>query len=229
MEFSTKIRLFWTHLMEHDSNSDTSIAGGIPIHIVDDDPAVLDALSIVFDSEGYSVIAHENGDAFLEIASESPACVLLDVHMPGRSGLEILKMLQARNYPAPIIVISGQGDIPMAVSAMQQGAVDFIEKPFDANRLLSKVKRALEQYAPDAAAAPNATAPFAGEELLTPRERDVLHQIASGASNKEAGNRLGISPRTVEVHRARIMDKLGARNAADLVRIVFSKPANEDH
>lgn len=215
--------------MEHNTKPGTSIASSISIHIVDDDPAVRDALSIVFDSEGYSVMAHENGDTFLEVARKAPACVLLDVHMPGRSGIEILKTLQAKNYPAPVIVISGQGDIPMAVSAMQQGAVDFIEKPFDANRLLYKVKRALEQFQSDAGPESDATAPFAGEELLTPRERDVLRQIASGASNKEAGHRLGISPRTVEVHRARIMDKLDARNAADLVRIVYSKPASGDH
>lgn len=215
--------------MERKISRDSPVARDIPIHIVDDDPAVLDALSIVFDSEGYSVMAHECGDAFLEVAEQSPACVLLDVHMPGRSGIEILNTLQAKNYPAPVIIISGQGDIPMAVSAIKRGAFDFIEKPFDANSLLNKVKRALERFGSDAEPEADASAPFAGEELLTPREREVLRQIASGASNKEAGQRLGISPRTVEVHRARIMDKLGARNAADLVRIVFSKPAGEDH
>lgn len=193
---------------------------GTPIHIVDDDPAVRDALSVVFELEGFDVMAHENGETFItSLYDQPPACVLLDVHMPGRSGIDILQALQENDYEAPIFIISGQGDIPMAVSAIQRGAVDFIEKPFDVDTLLHKVTKALEKQP---AIARQSHTGFDGKELLTPREREVLEQIASGASNKEAGLKLKISPRTVEVHRARIMDKLGARNAADLVRIVFS-------
>ncbi|MBV5266766.1 response regulator transcription factor [Pinisolibacter aquiterrae] len=196
------------------------------IYIVDDEPAVRDALAVVFEMEGFTVVGFETGDAFLEAAkNHQPACVFLDVHMPGRSGLDILKALNADHYPAPIFIISGQGDIPMAVTAIKYGAFDFIEKPFDAGQIVDRVREALAAQARRAAgeAHPNGVAAdFPGRELLTPREIEVLGQITAGASNKEAGRHLGISPRTIEVHRARIMEKLGARNAADLVRIVLT-------
>jgi FixJ family two-component response regulator len=196
------------------------------IYIVDDDPAVRDALSVVFELEGYSVFGYETGDAFLEaVKARQPACVFLDVHMPGRSGLDILKTLNADHYPAPIFIISGQGDIPMAVTAIKYGAFDFIEKPFDADQIIRRVQEALDAQARRSTEDPKAGAvahDFPGRELLTPREIEVLGQITAGASNKEAGRHLGISPRTIEVHRARIMEKLGARNAADLVRIVLT-------
>ncbi len=196
------------------------------IYIVDDEPAVRDALAVVFEMEGFTVAGFETGDAFLEAAkNHQPACVFLDVHMPGRSGLDILKALNADHYPVPIFIISGQGDIPMAVTAIKYGAFDFIEKPFDAGQIVDRVREALAAQARRAAgeAHPNGVAAdFPGRELLTPREIEVLGQITAGASNKEAGRHLGISPRTIEVHRARIMEKLGARNAADLVRIVLT-------
>lgn len=196
------------------------------IYIVDDDPAVRDALGVVFELEGYAVTGYESGDAFLEAAkTHPPACVFLDVHMPGRSGLDILKALNADHYPAPIFIISGQGDIPMAVTAIKYGAFDFIEKPFDAELIVNRVREALDAQARRAAGEHKGdvvTHDFPGRELLTPREIEVLGQITAGASNKEAGRHLGISPRTIEVHRARIMEKLGARNAADLVRIVLT-------
>lgn len=192
------------------------------IYIVDDDPAVRDALSIIFDLEDFSVDAFDNGDTFLNAASrQEPACVILDVHMPGRSGIDILKSLNADEYPAPIFIISGQGDIPMAVNAIKQGAFDFIEKPFDADTVVTRVREAIEATARRKESKGGLQA-FPGHETLTPREREVLEQITGGASNKEAGRTLGISPRTIEVHRARIMEKLGARNAADLVRIVLT-------
>jgi two-component system, LuxR family, response regulator FixJ len=196
------------------------------IFVVDDDPAVRDALSIVLSMEGFSVSGFADGATFLAATrAHTPGCVILDVHMPGRSGLDILKELNAHHYPAPIFIISGQGDIPMAVDAIKHGALDFIEKPFDADTVVSRVREAIETTARRAAA--SAAVPlrpnFPGMDLLTPREREVLSQIASGASNKEAGRHLGISPRTIEVHRARIMEKLGAKNAADLVRIVLTE------
>ncbi len=198
----------------------------LTIHVVDDDPAVRDALGIVFEMEGYRVAGFESGDAFLEVAkAKPPACVFLDVHMPGRSGLDILKSLNADHYPAPIFIISGQGDIPMAVTAIKFGAFDFIEKPFDMEQIVARLREALEAQARRGSDEHKASAvshDFVGRELLTPRELEVLGQITAGASNKEAGRHLGISPRTIEVHRARIMEKLGARNAADLVRIVLT-------
>ncbi|MBB4305297.1 FixJ family two-component response regulator [Rhodobium orientis] len=193
------------------------------IFIVDDDPAVRDALGVVFEMEGFRVLTFATGDAFIDVVHrEDPGCVLLDVHMPGRSGIDILSELNAEHYPAPIFIISGQGDIPMAVNAVKQGAFDFIEKPFDADTVVGRVRDALGAMSKGTNGGGTRDWDFPGHEHLTPRERQVLEQITSGATNKEAGRILGISPRTIEVHRARIMEKLGARNAADLVRIVLS-------
>lgn len=194
------------------------------IFIVDDDAAVRDALSVVFMLEGFTVRGFQDGSEFVTTARDvSPSCVILDVHMPGRSGLDILRDLNADHYPSPIFIISGQGDIPMAVQAIKSGAFDFIEKPFDAETVVQRVKDAIAAAERRKDRADGSIGEvFPGSDLLTPREREVLHQIAAGASNKEAGRSLGISPRTIEVHRARIMEKLGAKNAADLVRIVLT-------
>lgn len=201
------------------------MSGAKHIFIVDDDPAVRDALSVVFQIEGYNVSGFADGASFIAASrSLEPACVVLDVHMPGRSGLDILRELNAQHYPAPIFIISGQGDIPMAVDAIKHGALDFIEKPFDADTVVSRVRAAIDSAERRKSHTTTArmNLSFPGTEHLTPREREVLGEIASGASNKEAGRHLGISPRTIEVHRARIMEKLGAKNAADLVRIVLT-------
>ena len=193
------------------------------IFIVDDDPAVRDALELVFSLAGFKVAAFAEGVAFLAAARQRvPACIILDVNMPGPSGLELLRELNAEHYPAPLFIMSGQGDIPMAVEAIRNGAVDFIEKPFDSDMVVSRIRNAIMMSAQRMMGG-GALPEFAGRELLTPREREVLAQITAGASNKEAGRLLGISPRTVEVHRARIMEKLGARNAADLVRTVLGQ------
>ena len=203
-----------------------SDTGAGAIFIVDDDQLVLNALSVVLSREGYQVTGFAEGASFLAAArAQTPACIILDVQMPGQSGLDILKELNAQNYPAPIFIISGVGDIPMAVEAIKSGALDFIEKPFDATTVVTRVREAIEAWARRAQRGASADVPaktFAGQDLLTSRERDVLNQIAAGLSNKQAGRELGISPRTIEVHRARIMEKLGAKNAADLVRIVMS-------
>jgi FixJ family two-component response regulator len=195
------------------------------VFVVDDDPSVRDALSVIFTLEGFHVSGFADGTTFLNAArARTPSCIVLDVHMPGRSGLDILRELNAQHYPAPIFIISGQGDIPMAVEAIKNGALDFIEKPFDADTVVQRVREAIDAWERRNKNGKGdlIAANFLGNELLTPREREVLTQIAAGASNKEAGRQLGISPRTIEVHRARIMEKLGARNAADLVRIVLS-------
>ena len=197
------------------------------VFIVDDDPLVLNALSAVLSREGYQVSGFGEGASFLAAArARTPTCIILDVQMPGQSGLDILKELNAQQYPAPIFIISGVGDIPMAVEAIKSGALDFIEKPFDAATVVTRVREAIEAWARRAERGTSADVPpktFAGQDLLTARERDVLNQIAAGLSNKQAVRELGISPRTFEVHRARIMEKLGAKNAADLVRIVLSE------
>ena len=196
------------------------------IFIVDDDPLVLNALTIVLSREGYQITGFAEGASFLAAAkSRTPTCIILDVQMPGQSGLDILKELNAQNYPAPIFIISGVGDIPMAVEAIKSGALDFIEKPFDATTVVTRVREAVEAWSRRArdGSGDILSKTFPGHDQLTARERDVLNQIAAGSSNKQAGRDLGISPRTIEVHRARIMEKLGAKNAADLVRIVLSE------
>src|ERR1700755_3454450 len=196
------------------------------IFVVDDDPAVRETISIVLSTGGYEVICFADGAALLAVArTRTPACILLDVHIPGRSGLDILKELHGEDYPAPIFIISGQGDIAMAVTAIKHGALDFIEKPFRGNEIVARLNEAIEAYARRQAhlPPPNTSAVHSpGREPLTRREREVLEQFTSGASNKEAGRTLGISPRTIEDHRANIMKKLGAKNAADLVRIVMT-------
>lgn len=188
------------------------------IYIIDDDMAVRDALSALFALEGFQVQAFQSGDQFLELAGDlDPACILLDIRMPGRTGLEVLQELKSSGYQAPVFMISGHGDIPMAVQAMKAGAIDFIEKPFDAETVVGHVRDAI---AVQQRAAPETKNRLAG---LTKRESEVLAKIASGKSSKETARDLGVSPRTVETHRARIMAKLKARNAADLVRIALAE------
>ena len=200
------------------------------IFVVDDDPAVRETLSIVLSAAGYQVICFADGTALLAVArSRIPACILLDVHIPGRSGLDILKELHGEDYPAPIFIISGQGDIAMAVSAIKNGALDFIEKPFRGSEIVARLEEAIGAYArrrAENSASSIASLHLPGREPLTRREREVLEQFTSGATNKEAGRHLGISPRTIEDHRANIMKKLGARNAADLIRIVMTAQRN---
>jgi two-component system, LuxR family, response regulator FixJ len=197
----------------------------LDVVVVDDDPAVRDSLATIFEIEGFKVRTYGSADEFLTIGRRTkPDCLLLDVHMPMRSGLDVLEAIGGATYPAPVIMISGQADIPMAVAAIKAGAHDFVEKPFDAEAVTSMVREAVRVYRErsNSATRPPSSRRFPGAETLTAREIEVLDQIAQGASNKEAGRLLGISPRTIEVHRARIMEKLGARNTADLMRIVLS-------
>ncbi len=192
------------------------------IFIVDDDASVRSALSVVLSGEGYQVASFVEGEAFLAAArSRTPGCVLLDVRLLGCSGLDVLKQLDAQSYPAPVLIISGRGDIPTAVEAIRNGALDFIEKPFDAAAVVARVRSAMDAWHAGNGKDSILARDFPGHDRLTARERDVLQRIAQGASNKEAGRELGISPRTIEVHRARIMEKLAAKNAADLMRIVL--------
>ena len=198
------------------------------VFIVDDDPAVRETLSLLFSNAGYSVVRFAEGAAFLKVAKErNPVCIILDVHIPGKTGIDILKELNAQDYPAPIFIMSGQGDIAMAVDAIKNGALDFIEKPFRGSDVVTRVREAIEASARQKSAlALNGSKKafnFPGREPLTSREQDVLDCIVKGESNKEAARRLGISPRPIEVHRSRIMEKLDAKNAADLIRIVMSE------
>ena len=198
---------------------------GKEIFIVDDDPAVRDLLTEVFDQAGYQVTSFVDGASFVIAAkARVPACVILDIYLPGRSGLEILKDIDAPNYPAPVFVASGRGDIASAVEAIKSGAFDFIEKRMEAGALVVRVHEAIEarRVRRPTNDAPQGGAPrFPGSDLLTRREHEVLAQIAASATNKEAARTLGISQRTVEIHRAHIMHKLGAKNSIDLARKVL--------
>jgi FixJ family two-component response regulator len=197
----------------------------LEVAVVDDDLAIRDSLATIFEIEGCQVRTFGSGDEFLAAWRRmKPDCVLLDVHMPLRSGLDVLEAIGGSSYPAPVIMISGQADIPMAVAAIKAGAHDFVEKPFDAEVVTSMVREAVRVHRErgNGSSRPPSSRRFPGADTLTAREVEVLDQIAQGASNKEAGRLLGISPRTIEVHRARIMEKLGARNTADLMRIVLS-------
>ncbi len=198
------------------------------IFVVDDDCDMRETLTAVFDNAGYRVREFADGRAFLHTARSEPgACVLLDICMPESSGLEILRELDAKSYTGPVIILSGQGDVLNVVRAMKYGAFDFIEKRFDGDAILSRVTKAIEDWTRIHQRQHSSSAPtYRGYDRLTPREREVLSQITAASSNKETARNLGISPRTVEIHRSRIMQKLGAKNSVDLVRIVMNSPGH---
>jgi two-component system response regulator FixJ len=211
------------------SMSLTGISGS-EIFIVDDDEAVCDALAMTFAVEGYQVTTFRDGTSFIATArTRTPACVLLDVHMPVKSGLDILKELDGGNYPAPILIMSGSGDIPTAVEAINDGAHDFLEKRQGTAAIVARVRQAIGGWQPRRQQDSNGggatlSESFAGCDRLTPREYDVLSEVVAGATSHEAAKALGISRRTVEIHRLHITKKLGARNTMDLVRMVLSTP-----
>jgi two-component system, LuxR family, response regulator FixJ len=192
------------------------------IFIVDDDPLVDTALAMALNSEGFNVVNFVEGESFLNVARlRAPDCIVIDTYLPGSSGMDVLKRLDAPHYPAPVLMTSRRHDIPTAVEAMRSGAQDFIEKPFDPAAVAIRIRDIIDTWRQEHHKEGLLAHGFPGQDLLTAREREVLESIANGASNKEAGRALGISQRTVEVHRARIMDKLAAKNAADLMRIVL--------
>ncbi len=194
--------------------------------IVDDDYNMREALSAILRNAGYRTAAFVDGRSFVRLArDQSPACVLLDLCMPGTSGLDVLRELDARNYPAPILIISAQEDVLNVVQAMRNGAFDYLEKRLDAESIVARVGDAIEAWKQhrERDEPPMTLSPtIRGYYQLTRREREVLAQIAAAASNKETARILGISPRTVEIHRGRIMHKLGAKNSVDLMRIVMN-------
>jgi two-component system response regulator FixJ len=187
--------------------------------VVDDDEAVLDSLQLLLEAEGFAVATFDRARAFLHHYEDHPvACLVTDVRMPDMDGLELIEALR-RNAPLPpVIVITGHGDIPMAVRAMKLGARDFFEKPFDPDRLIASVGDALRTPVAKEAIDPVIAGRLEG---LTPREREVLEQLVLGSSNKAIARALGISPRTVEVHRARVMAKMQAEGLSQLVRMTL--------
>ena len=194
------------------------------VHIVDDEEPVRKSLAFLLTTEGFAVRLHESATSFLKLAPGlRNACLVTDLHMPGLDGVELLRSLRVQGIKIPAIVITGHGDVPMAVSAMKAGALDFIEKPFEDQLLIDSVHRAADQIAQDPAA--DSVEVNSRLATLTDREREVLAGIVAGHPNKTVAYDLDISPRTVEVHRANIMVKMGARSLADLVRKTISAGA----
>jgi two-component system, LuxR family, response regulator FixJ len=193
------------------------------IYVVDDDASVRDSLTLLLETAGFQVRAFDSALSFLAAAPPGGVgCVLTDVQMPELNGLELQQRIGAQGIWLPVIVMTGHGDVPIAVQALKAGATDFLEKPFDDAQLLSAVKRAIavSQRAKDEAMA---VADIAGRlATLTPREREVLDRLVAGQPNKTIAYDLGSSPRTVEVHRARVMEKMQARSLAELVRMTIA-------
>jgi two-component system response regulator FixJ len=193
------------------------------VYLVDDELAVRRSISFMLKTAGMAVEAFESGEAFLKVAAGlEPGCVLLDVRLGGIDGLAVQQLLRERGIMLPVIIITGHGDVGLAVRAMKAGAVDFIEKPFEKATLIGAIAQAqlhnqgLEQIHRLAAAAQ------AQLNVLTPRERDVLDGLVNGHSNKVVAYDLGISPRTVEIHRANLMAKLSVHSLSDALRIAFT-------
>lgn len=194
------------------------------IFVVDDDSDSRAAFGVLFEQAGFAVSLFSDGAGLIQgLVKRQPALVLIDIGRPGPGRLDVLRLVASRQFTGPVVITSAHADIPMAVEAIKAGASDVVERPCDPARLVAQVRCVLDGHArrrTERADPVSALGPE-GVSLLTPRERDVLHQLVRGASNKEAGRSLGISPRTIEVHRARIMEKLGAKNAADLVRVIY--------
>lgn len=193
------------------------------VYLVDDDEAVRDSLRWLLEGNNYRVECFDSAESFLNGYDDGMVgCLILDVRMPGMSGLELQERLLARKASLPIIFVTGHGDVPMAVTTMKKGAVDFIEKPFNEADLRALVERMLKQAAQDAQAAADRRQREALLDKLTARERQVLERIMAGRLNKQIADDLGISIKTVEAHRANIMDKLKVATVADLMKVALA-------
>lgn len=192
------------------------------IFVVDDDSAVRDSLTLLLETNGYRALSYPGGRAFLDsLEQNARGCVLVDIRMPDLGGFEVQEELRRRHVGLPVIVITGHGDVSLAVKAMRAGAVDFIEKPYPESAILEAVERALEL---DRATNRNRVVTEVVRERasqLTPREREVFDELVAGHPNKVIAYHLSISPRTVEIHRARVMEKMAARSLSELVRMAI--------
>lgn len=197
--------------------------GMIPkVHIVDDDADVRDSLRLLLETTGIPVQTYDRAAAFLDAVPGLAGCVLTDIAMPGMDGFELQRRLSEDGARLPVIVMTGQADIPRAVRAMKAGAIDFLEKPFSETELLDAIARGLDRSrALEAAEAATADA-AARIASLTPREREVLDLLVAGLSTKVIASRLTASPRTIEVHRARVFEKLRGKSLPDLVRLTMA-------
>jgi two-component system response regulator FixJ len=195
------------------------------IFVVDDDDAVRQATCWALRAAGYEAVAYESGGAFLRATDiQSPGCVVLDLNMPGMSGIEVLQRLRESASPLAVILLTGYGDVPTAVRAIQAGAVDFIEKPYDPDALLAAIARAMSTSGGAVAGdTPDVRADAARARIrhLSPRQCQVLQGLVAGLPNKVIAQDLGVSPRTIEMHRADMMDRLGVSNLSEALRLAY--------
>lgn len=192
------------------------------IHVVDDDPAARASLCFLLEVAGFDVAGHDSAEAFLEHADlTAPGCAVVDVRMPGMNGLELQQELNRRAQGLPTIMVTGHGDVTMAVAALKAGAIDFIEKPFDDEALLSAVREALDRAGRHQRERALARSLNERAQRLTDREHDVMDLIVDGLPNKAIAAQLGISIRTVEIHRARVMEKMQVTSLADLIKLAL--------
>lgn len=193
------------------------------IYVVDDDEAMRDSMTWLLEGEGYVVACFDSAESFLKARRDDMrGCLILDVRMPEMSGLELHEKLDALGSELPVIFVTGHGDVPMAVSALQRGACDFIEKPFHNEDLLSRIVRALELDAQLSARRQRNGAISHRLDQLTQRESEVMKLVVAGKLNKQIADELNISMKTVEAHRARVMEKMGVRTLAELVKAVVT-------
>jgi two-component system response regulator FixJ len=192
------------------------------VYIVDDDPDVRDSLRLLLEASDFVVETFDSAAGFLGAAHAANACLVTDVRMPGMDGLALQEELARRKNHIPVIIMTGHGDVPLAVRAMRAGAIDFLEKPFEEDALVASVNRALEQRSQSLNKISATEAAMEQLSLLTERERQVLDLLVAGNPNKVIAYELQISPRTVEIHRARVMEKMHARSLADLVRATIA-------
>ncbi|OYU47482.1 MAG: DNA-binding response regulator [Rhizobiales bacterium PAR1] len=191
------------------------------VHLVDDEDAIRDSLAWLLKSRGIASVGYASGEAFLEAwRQEMRGIVILDIRMQGLSGLEVLDRLVARGAQQPIVILSGHGDVPAAVSALKNGAVDFLEKPFNDNQMVDRVIELLALEATRHAARISLGAVQDRLASLSEREREVMELMIKGRLNKQIAGDLGIAMRTVEVHRARVLDKMGVRNGIELTALL---------
>ena len=193
------------------------------VHLVDDDEEIRRSIGFMLKTSGYRVRTHESGVELLKVTTGlESGCILLDIRMPGLDGLEVQRALSAKGLGLPVIIMTGHGDVGLAVQAMKAGAVDFIEKPFEKAVLLSAIEHGFERIRRSAAVGERAGHAATRLKALTGREREVLDGLAQGMPNKTIAYDLGISPRTVEIHRANVMTKLGVRSLSEALRIAFA-------
>lgn len=193
------------------------------VHVIDDDEAVRQSLAFLLAAAGIEVQTYESATAFLDVATTlKTGCVITDVRMPEVSGIDLLRRLEELKLGVPVIVITGHGDVPLAVEAMKIGAVDFIEKPFDDEVLLTSVRSALNRLDREHKRQAERREVEARLAALSSRERDVLEGLVAGQANKQIAYELGISPRTIEIYRANLMTKMQAASLSDLVRMALT-------